>query len=136
MVIVLALYLFVIGRCLWIAADARDGYSRLLAGALAMTFFVYVIVNGGMVVGAAAGGRRADAAAELWRHLGGVVAGGTRRRDVGARASTRAWALAMPMCLCCQWAAGIDDGRAADSVFINGKSRGFGPRARMLTSPR
>ncbi|MUV13447.1 rod shape-determining protein RodA [Noviluteimonas gilva] len=48
---VLALYLFVIGRCLWIAAEARDGYSRLLAGALGLSFFVYVIVNGGMISG-------------------------------------------------------------------------------------
>src|SRR3546814_5269419 len=31
---VLALYLFIVGRCLWIAAQARDGYSRLLAGSL------------------------------------------------------------------------------------------------------
>ncbi len=48
---VLTLYLFVIGRCLWIAAEARDGYSRLLAGALGLSFFVYVIVNGGMISG-------------------------------------------------------------------------------------
>ncbi len=49
--ITLALYLFVIGRCLWIAIDARDTYSRLLAGSLGMAFFVYVIVNGGMISG-------------------------------------------------------------------------------------
>lgn len=48
---VLALYLFVVGRCLWIAAEARDGYSRLIAGALGLAFFVYVIVNGGMISG-------------------------------------------------------------------------------------
>jgi len=48
---VLALYLFVIGRCLWIAAEARDGYSRILAGAIGLSFFVYVIVNGGMISG-------------------------------------------------------------------------------------
>lgn len=48
---VLAIYLFIIARCLWIAAQARDGYSRLLAGTLAMTFSVYVLVNGGMVAG-------------------------------------------------------------------------------------
>ena len=48
---VLALYLFVIGRCLWIASEARDGYSRLLAGALGLSMFVYVIVNGGMISG-------------------------------------------------------------------------------------
>ncbi|MFZ5656385.1 MAG: rod shape-determining protein RodA [Pseudomonadota bacterium] len=50
-VIVLALYLFVIGRCLWIASEARDGYSRLLAGALGLAFFIYVVVNGGMIAG-------------------------------------------------------------------------------------
>ena len=50
-VTVLALYLFVIGRCLWIATQARDGYARLLAGTVAMTFSVYVLVNGGMVAG-------------------------------------------------------------------------------------
>src|SRR5690606_38701218 len=48
---VLALYLFVVGRCLWIAAEARDGYARLLAGSLGLAFFVYVIVNGGIVPG-------------------------------------------------------------------------------------
>ena len=50
-VVVLALYLFVVGRCLWIAAEARDTYSRILAGALGLAFFVYVIVNGGMIAG-------------------------------------------------------------------------------------
>ena len=48
---VLVLYLFVVGRCLWIAAQARDGYSRLLAGSLGLALFVYVIVNGGMISG-------------------------------------------------------------------------------------
>ncbi len=47
----LALYVFIIGRCLWIAANAKDTYSRLLAGAIAMAFFVYVMVNGGMITG-------------------------------------------------------------------------------------
>jgi rod shape determining protein RodA len=45
------LYGFVIGRCLWIAANARDGYARILSGALAMTFSIYVIVNGCMIAG-------------------------------------------------------------------------------------
>ncbi len=49
--VLFALYLFIVGRSLWIAANARDGFSRLLAGALAMTFSVYVLVNGAMVVG-------------------------------------------------------------------------------------
>jgi len=49
--VVIALYVFIIGRGLWIAAEARDTYSRLLAGSIAMTFFVYVMVNGGMITG-------------------------------------------------------------------------------------
>jgi len=49
--VVLGLYLFLIGRCLWIAVQARDTFSRLLAGSLGMAFFVYVLVNGGMVSG-------------------------------------------------------------------------------------
>jgi rod shape determining protein RodA len=40
-----------VGRCLWIASETRDTYSRLIAGALALAFFVYVIVNGGMISG-------------------------------------------------------------------------------------
>jgi rod shape determining protein RodA len=47
----LALYLFIVGRGLMIAAAARDTYSRLLAGAISMAFFVYVMVNGGMITG-------------------------------------------------------------------------------------
>jgi rod shape determining protein RodA len=49
--VLLALYFFVIARSLWLAAQARDTYGRLLAGALALTFSVYVIVNAGMVAG-------------------------------------------------------------------------------------
>ncbi|TBR40617.1 rod shape-determining protein RodA [Dyella terrae] len=48
---IVLLYAFIIGRCLWIAMEARDTYSRLLAGAIGMSFFVYVFVNGGMVAG-------------------------------------------------------------------------------------
>ena len=50
-VVVLALYLFIVGRCLWIASEARDGFSRLLVGSLGLALFVYVIVNGGMISG-------------------------------------------------------------------------------------
>lgn len=48
---VLMIYLFIILRSLWLAMNAKDTYSRLLAGALALTFFIYIIVNGGMVAG-------------------------------------------------------------------------------------
>jgi rod shape determining protein RodA len=47
----LGLYLLIIGRCLYIATQAQDTYSRLLASSLAFTFFVYVFVNIGMVIG-------------------------------------------------------------------------------------
>lgn len=47
--VLLVLYLFVVGRALWIASQAKDTYGRLVAGAVAMTFFVYVLVNGAMV---------------------------------------------------------------------------------------
>lgn len=47
----LSLYLFVTGRGLWIAVQAGDTYSRLLAGSISLTFFVYVFVNTAMVSG-------------------------------------------------------------------------------------
>lgn len=47
----LTLYMFVIGRGLYIAAQARDTYSRLLAGSISLTFLVYVFVNTAMVTG-------------------------------------------------------------------------------------
>jgi rod shape determining protein RodA len=45
------LYLALIGRGLYIASVARYTDSRLLAGALSLTLFVYVLVNGAMVSG-------------------------------------------------------------------------------------
>jgi rod shape determining protein RodA len=50
-VCLLGLYLLIIFRCLYIAAMAQDSFSRLLAGALTMTFFIYIFVNVGMVSG-------------------------------------------------------------------------------------
>ncbi len=47
----LMLYLLIISRCLYIAVQAQDTYCRLLAGSLSFTFFVYVFVNMGMVIG-------------------------------------------------------------------------------------
>ena len=47
----LSLYVFVIGRGLFIAIQAHDTYSRLLAGSISLTFFVYVFVNTAMVTG-------------------------------------------------------------------------------------
>ena len=47
----LSLYLFIVGRGLYIAAGAPDTFSRLLAGSLSITFFFYVFVNTAMVMG-------------------------------------------------------------------------------------
>jgi rod shape determining protein RodA len=46
-----AFYIFIVVRGIVIAIQAQDTYTRLLAGSLSMTFFVYVIVNTGMVTG-------------------------------------------------------------------------------------
>jgi rod shape determining protein RodA len=47
----LALYLFVIGRGIFMALECQDTFARLLAGTLSLTFFFYVFVNAGMVSG-------------------------------------------------------------------------------------
>lgn len=47
----LSLYLMIVIRGLYIAVKAQDSFSRLLAGSLILTFFVYVFVNIGMVSG-------------------------------------------------------------------------------------
>lgn len=49
--LLLALYLFIIGRGLYIASQAQTSYTRLVAGSITLTFFVYVFVNIGMVTG-------------------------------------------------------------------------------------
>jgi rod shape determining protein RodA len=49
--ILLLLYLFVVGRALYLAVETQDTFARLLAGSIALTFFVYVFINAGMVSG-------------------------------------------------------------------------------------
>lgn len=51
LITVLLLYLFVISRCLYMAAHGQDTFSRIVAGSLGLTFAVYVFVNTGMVTG-------------------------------------------------------------------------------------
>nr|WP_298728765.1 rod shape-determining protein RodA [uncultured Steroidobacter sp.] len=51
LVTVILLFMFVIGRALYLAATAHDTFSRLASGSLALTFCVYVFVNTGMVTG-------------------------------------------------------------------------------------
>jgi rod shape determining protein RodA len=47
----LMLYLLIVFRGLFIALNAQDGFQRLLAGSITLTFFIYVFVNVGMVSG-------------------------------------------------------------------------------------
>jgi rod shape determining protein RodA len=49
--ILLSIYLFIVARCLMIAANAQDTFTRLLAGSLGLTFFMSVFINVGMVTG-------------------------------------------------------------------------------------
>ncbi len=48
---ILLIYLFIVGRGLFIAAMAQDTFSRILAGTISITFFFYVFVNSAMVTG-------------------------------------------------------------------------------------
>nr|WP_196139655.1 rod shape-determining protein RodA [Aliikangiella sp. G2MR2-5] len=50
-IILLTIYLGIIARGFFIAVKAQDTYTRLLAGAITLTFFVYVFVNISMVTG-------------------------------------------------------------------------------------
>ena len=49
--VLIVLYLLIIARGLMIAASASTTFSRLVAGAVTLTFFTYAFVNMGMVTG-------------------------------------------------------------------------------------
>ena len=49
--VLLSAYLFIVYRGLYIAVRAQSMFGKLLAGALVLTFFIYVFVNIGMVSG-------------------------------------------------------------------------------------
>jgi rod shape determining protein RodA len=51
LIALLALYLFVVARAVWLATQTNDTFSRLLGLCIALTFFVYVFINAGMVSG-------------------------------------------------------------------------------------
>lgn len=50
-VVLIALYVAIVMRGMWIAAMAQDRFARLVVGSISLTFAVYVIVNIGMVSG-------------------------------------------------------------------------------------
>lgn len=49
--VLLLVYLSIVARGLWIAVNAQQAFTKLLAGSITLTFFVYVFVNIGMVSG-------------------------------------------------------------------------------------
>jgi rod shape determining protein RodA len=51
LIALLAGYMFIVGRGMYMSTQCRDAFTRLLSGSIALTFFVYVFVNAGMVTG-------------------------------------------------------------------------------------
>jgi rod shape determining protein RodA len=51
LLLLLLLYLFVVARAIYLATQTQDTFARLLGGSIALTFFVYVLINAGMVTG-------------------------------------------------------------------------------------
>ncbi|MCA2016515.1 rod shape-determining protein RodA [Vibrio tritonius] len=49
--VLLSVYLFVIGRGLYLATNSQTAFGRMMAGSIVLSFFVYVFVNIGMVSG-------------------------------------------------------------------------------------
>ena len=49
--LLLFVYCLIVYRCMVVASLARDTFGRLLAGTIGLTFFIYVLVNCGMVAG-------------------------------------------------------------------------------------
>ncbi|KAB1505865.1 rod shape-determining protein RodA [Photobacterium damselae] len=50
-VVLLALYLFITARVLWLACQTESPFSRLVSAAFALSFFLYSFINIGMVSG-------------------------------------------------------------------------------------
>jgi rod shape determining protein RodA len=51
LIVLLLLYLFIVSRSVYLAAQSSGTFARLLGSSLALTFFVYVFINAGMVSG-------------------------------------------------------------------------------------
>lgn len=50
-ILILALFLIIFSRCLFISLQAQDNFTRLLAGSLGLTFIASAFINLGMVIG-------------------------------------------------------------------------------------
>jgi rod shape determining protein RodA len=51
LLLLLGLYLYIVSRSIYLASQTSDTFSRLLSSSIALTFFVYVFINAGMVSG-------------------------------------------------------------------------------------
>jgi rod shape determining protein RodA len=51
LIVLLLLYLFIVSRAIFLATQSTGTFARLLGLSLALTFFVYVFINAGMVSG-------------------------------------------------------------------------------------
>jgi len=150
---ILTLYGVVIGRALYLSMQAQGTFARLTGGAIALSFFVYVFVNSGMVQRHLARGRRAAASDQLRRHLDGHAARRLRHPHVAAFASQADWILnpkrhlvgskvlapATLLVLCAallaigtEPAAAIDLKRPEVKDFINQMAGGYGFKKRAL----
>ncbi|NOI64944.1 rod shape-determining protein RodA [Vibrio sp. 99-8-1] len=49
--VLLTLYLFIIGRGLYLASQSQTAFGRMMSGSIVLSFFVYIFVNIGMVSG-------------------------------------------------------------------------------------
>ncbi len=49
--VLFVMYFAILARCMFITLAAQSSYARLLAGALTLSFFIYIFVNVGMVSG-------------------------------------------------------------------------------------
>ena len=76
--VLMSLYMMVIARGLYIASQAQDTFSRLIAGSLTLTFCGVRVRQQRHGRGPAAGGRRAAAARQLRRHVAGDPHGRVR----------------------------------------------------------
>jgi rod shape determining protein RodA len=50
-VLLIGVFVYIVGRGLYISVHAQDTFSRLLAGSLTLSFFTSFFVNVGMVIG-------------------------------------------------------------------------------------
>ena len=49
LVVLMLLYLVIVSRAVFLATQASGTFARLLGSSVALTFFVYVFINAGMV---------------------------------------------------------------------------------------